>query len=57
LINDESFFIFATNNVASYFCQMCLPSAVDTVDLLVLDVAITVATFGKLWQVHKVSAK
>ena len=39
------FFIFATNSVASCFCQMHLPSAIDTVGLLVLDVAITLATY------------
>jgi predicted signal transduction protein with EAL and GGDEF domain len=39
------YLISATNNVASCFCQMHLPSAVDTVDLLVLNVAITLAKY------------
>jgi hypothetical protein len=37
--------ISATNNVATYFCHMHLPSAVDIADLLVLDVAITLAKY------------
>ena len=42
----ECFYLISTtNNVTSCFCHMHLPSAVDTANLLVLDVVITLAKY------------